>query len=131
MEKIFEGEGIYLSKNSEELVKEPHSLVEHILTICNYVNIIPIKHNEERVGVVMVNYYSQPDDSVGRILHSRAGQIAIAIYKNRLDDKQKIEYMNTIKALAAAVEDADDWPVPELAPRESEALGLYATGLPL
>jgi len=32
---------------------------------------------------------------------------------------------------AAAVEDADDWPVPELAPRESEALGLYATGLPL
>ena len=29
------------------------------------------------------------------------------------------------------MEDADDWPVPELAPRESEALGLYATGLPL
>jgi DNA-binding NarL/FixJ family response regulator len=32
---------------------------------------------------------------------------------------------------AAAVEDADDWPVPDLAPRESEALSLYATGLPL
>lgn len=32
---------------------------------------------------------------------------------------------------AAAVEDAEDWPVPDLTPRESEALGLYATGLPL
>ena len=32
---------------------------------------------------------------------------------------------------AAALEDAEDWPVPDLAPRESEALSLYATGLPM
>ncbi len=32
---------------------------------------------------------------------------------------------------AAALEDAEDWPVPDLAPREAEALRLYATGLPM
>ena len=32
---------------------------------------------------------------------------------------------------AAALEDAEDWPVPDLAPREMEALSLYATGLPM
>ena len=32
---------------------------------------------------------------------------------------------------AAALEDAEDWPVPDLAPREAEALRLSATGLPM
>jgi len=32
---------------------------------------------------------------------------------------------------AAAVEDGDDLPMPELTPREAESLRLYATGLPL
>lgn len=70
---------------------------------------IPLENEGRQMGVISVGLNRKVSESDIQILDNFACQAAIAIDKASLYDKLKLEYLNTIRALATAVEAKDQY----------------------